>query len=243
MGLRFSDFFSVYFNLTSCISDSKGRVREWLNRPVSKTGVASGLPWVRIPPLPLPVDMDITKTLYVSRRSDWRAWLRKHHEHATEIWLIYYKKNSGKPRIPYSDAVDEALSFGRIDSIIKPNDDSKYAQRFTPRKPRSPWSPANKERVRRLIRARKMSPAGLRAFKAGTRNTPTTRRFTIPSDILSALQANSRAWRHFRTFSRPYQRVRIGWIDGARKRPEVFRQRLRYFLAMTERGKKFGLVR
>jgi uncharacterized protein YdeI (YjbR/CyaY-like superfamily) len=187
--------------------------------------------------------MNITKTLYVSKRSAWRSWLLKHHERTTEIWLIYYKKNSGKPRIPYGDAVDEALCFGWIDSIIKPIDDLKYAQRFTPRKAKSPWSPANKERARRLIRAGKMSPAGLRAFKAGVSPASSAGQFKVPPDILSALKSNTAAWRHFRKFSRPYQRVRVGWIDGARKRPQVFRQRLRYFLRMTEQGKKFGMVR
>lgn len=187
--------------------------------------------------------MKITKTLYVSTRSTWRAWLRKHHESAREIWLIYYKKNSGKPRIPYGDAVDEALCFGWIDSTVKSIDDSKYAQRFTPRKVKSPWSPANKERARRLIKAKKMTPAGLHAFKAGVSSTSPPTQFKIPPDIRAALKSNQTAWRHFRTFSRPYQRVRIGWIDGSRKRPQVFRQRLRYFLRMTEEGKQFGMVR
>lgn len=187
--------------------------------------------------------MEITKTLYVSTRSAWRTWLRKHHKSATEIWLIYYKKGSGKPRIPYDVAVEEALCFGWIDSIAKSIDDSKYVQRFTPRKKKSPWSPANKERARRLIRTRRMTSSGLRAFRAGVGKVHASTQFKIPPDILSALKSNAPAWRHFRSFSGPYQRVRIGWIDGSRKRPQVFRQRLRYFLRMTEQGKRFGMVR
>ncbi|MEX1138646.1 MAG: YdeI/OmpD-associated family protein [Bacteroidota bacterium] len=187
--------------------------------------------------------MEITKTLYVSTRSQWRAWLRKHHKSSREIWLIYYKKGSGKPRISYGDAVEEALCFGWIDSIAKPIDHRKYAQRFTPRKRKSPWSPANKERARRLIRAKKMTSAGLQAFKSAVSGISSSGQFKIPPDILAALKSNALAWQHFRAFSNPYRRVRIGWIDGSRKRPEVFRQRLGYFLRMTEQGKKFGMVR
>ncbi|HTI05612.1 MAG TPA: hypothetical protein VL549_09865 [Gemmatimonadales bacterium] len=78
--------------------------------------------------------MKIGKTFYAKNAREWRAWLAKHHRRAPEIWLIYYKKASGKPRIPYNDAVDEALCYGWIDSILKPIDDKKYAQRFSPRR-------------------------------------------------------------------------------------------------------------
>jgi uncharacterized protein YdeI (YjbR/CyaY-like superfamily) len=187
--------------------------------------------------------MEITKTLYVSTRSSWRAWLKKHHDSSTEIWLIYYKKNSGKPRIPYNDAVEEALCFGWIDSITKSVDGLKYAQRFTPRKPKSPWSPMNRVRARRLIRAGVMTPTGMRAFKSGVGRISPDKTVHVPSDILSAIKSSPQTWRNFKNFSRSYQRIRVGWIDGARKRPEVFRQRLRYFLQMTEQGKKYGMVR
>ena len=78
--------------------------------------------------------MQITKTLYVIERYEWRAWLAKHHDTEKDIWLIYYKKQSGEPRIPYNDAVEEALCFGWIDSTVKGIDENKYAQRFSPRK-------------------------------------------------------------------------------------------------------------
>jgi len=186
--------------------------------------------------------MEITKTLYVATRFSWRAWLKKHHNTASEIWLIYHKKSSGRPRILYSDAVDQALCFGWIDSIAKSIDGLKYAQRFTPRKPRSPWSPANIERARRLIKAGEMTSAGLRVFKAGVGRISPAKTFHIPADILSAIKSNPQVWRNFKQLSLPYQRVRIGWIDGARKRPAVFRQRLRYFLRMTKRGKRYGMI-
>src|SRR5256886_5326331 len=105
--------------------------------------------------------MEIGTTLYVKDRRQWRAWLASHHKTAPEIWLIYYKKHSGRPRIPYSDAVEEALCYGWIDSITKPVDEDRWAQRFSPRRPSSRLSEMNRERVRRLIAARRMTKAGL----------------------------------------------------------------------------------
>src|SRR2546423_12322516 len=105
--------------------------------------------------------MEIGTTLYVKDRRRWRAWLARHHKTAPEIWLIYYKKHSGRPRTPYSDAVEEALCYGWIDSITKPVDEDRWAQRFSPRRPSSRLSEMNRERVRRLIAARRMTKAGL----------------------------------------------------------------------------------
>ena len=100
--------------------------------------------------------MEITKTLYVTNRKDWRKWLRKHYKTEKEIWLVYYKKGTGKPRIEYNDAVEEALCFGWIDSIVRSIDEEKHAQRFSPRKPNSKYSPANKERLRTLLKKKKV---------------------------------------------------------------------------------------
>ncbi|HEX9614305.1 MAG TPA: YdeI/OmpD-associated family protein [Bacteroidota bacterium] len=187
--------------------------------------------------------MNITKTLYVTTRAEWRRWLGKNHSSAKEIWLIFYRKASGKKRIPYNDAVEEALCYGWIDSISKGIDGSKWGQRFTPRRRRSFWSEMNKERVQRLIRKGKMTRAGLLAFHGnGNIAKGAPARWTIPPDILRSLKKNPQVWTNFRKFSPPYQRIRVGWIDAARKRPEIFRQRLRYFIRMTERGKQYGMV-
>lgn len=180
--------------------------------------------------------MEITKTLYVKNRKDWRAWLSKHHNKETEIWLIYYRKSTGKPRIPYDDAVEEALCFGWIDSQEKGIDEEKFAQRFTPRKPKSPWSELNKERAKKLIKLGKMTKAGLEKFNQNEE------KFIIPKDILKAIKADEKTWNNFKKFSQSYQRIRVGWIDGARKRPSEFKKRLDYFLKMTLLNKKFGMV-
>ncbi len=109
--------------------------------------------------------MDITEKLYVTNRNEWRVWLEKNHVSANEIWLIYYKKHSGKKRIPYNDAVEEALCFGWIDSTVKSIDDECYAQRFSPRRKKSKLSEMNKERIRQLIKRGKMTSHGLESIK------------------------------------------------------------------------------
>src|SRR5579871_2030940 len=109
--------------------------------------------------------MEITQTLYVHKVQHWRAWLKKNHKTSREIWLIYYKKDSGKPRISYNDAVDEAMCFGWIDSTSKPIDKHRWCQRFTPRRKGSPCSELNKHRAIRMIKEGRMTKAGLEALE------------------------------------------------------------------------------
>jgi uncharacterized protein YdeI (YjbR/CyaY-like superfamily) len=125
----------------------------------------------------------VTRSLYVHRVTDWRAWLRAHHKTRREIWLVYYRKASGKPRISHSDAVDEALCFGWIDSQAAPLDAGRFAQRFTPRRPGSPVSEMNRTRARRLIREKRMTRAGLDAL-----GDLRVRRLVMPPDIRAALR-------------------------------------------------------
>lgn len=105
--------------------------------------------------------MEIPKTLHASNRDAWRAWLDRHHETEQEIWLVFYKKHTGKPGVSYEDAVEEALCFGWIDSIVRRIDDERYAQKFGPRKANSKWSESNKRRVRKMMEEGKMTAAGL----------------------------------------------------------------------------------
>ena len=193
--------------------------------------------------------MEVGKTLYVTNRRQWRSWLSKNHKTAKEIWLIYYKKHSDRRRIPYNDAVEEALCYGWIDSLTKPRDKESWVQRFSPRKSKSVISEMNKERVRRLIKSGKMTRFGLESIQhhmnkqiGKASNVRKLNRFVLPSDILELLKADPVVWKNFRRFPESYKHIRIGWIDGARKRPEIFAQRLRYFIKMTEKNKLFGMV-
>lgn len=179
--------------------------------------------------------MEITKTLHVTDRKKWRAWLRKHYKTEKEIWLVYYKKATGKPRIEYNDAVEEALCFGWIDSIVKSLDEERSVQRFSPRKPKSKYSPANKERLRKLLKQRKVIKDVRETLGDILEET-----FRVPDDILREIQVNKEAWKHFQKFSDAYKRIRIGFIDGARKRPEEFKKRLHYFIKMTGKNKQYG---
>lgn len=99
------------------------------------------------------------KTLYVANRNDWLAWLVEHFDKEDEIWLVYPQKPSGKPRISYNDAVEEALCFGWIDSTIKTIDEDNNAQRFLPRNPQSNFSQANKERLKWLLKENMLHPS------------------------------------------------------------------------------------
>jgi len=179
--------------------------------------------------------MKITKTFYASDRKAWRDWLKKHSKTEKEVWLIYYRKGSGKDRIAYNDAVEEALCFGWIDSTAKAYDAERFVQRFSPRKRSSAYSQINKERLQRLIRQRKVMK--------GVRETLpdiSTDGFSIPADILRALKANRQAWENFQRYSGSYQRIRIAYIESARKRPGEYQKRLKHFLEMTEKNKQFG---
>lgn len=110
--------------------------------------------------------MEIGETLLISNRQEWREWLAQHHRDRKEIWLIYYKKSSGKVGISYEESVEEALCFGWIDGANKGIDDETYAGRFTPRRPKSHWSASNRERVARLVRQGRMTEAGMMVLPA-----------------------------------------------------------------------------
>jgi uncharacterized protein YdeI (YjbR/CyaY-like superfamily) len=179
--------------------------------------------------------MEITQTLHVTNPKDWRNWLKKNYKIEKEIWLVYYKKGTGKPRIEYNDAVEEALCFGWIDSIVKTLDEERTVQRFSPRKPKAKYSQANIERLRSLVAQKKVIKE-----VADTLGDVLNEEFVIPPDILQAIKANKEAWRNFQKFSDSYKRIRIAFIDGVRNRPEEFKKRLRYFIQMTEKNKMFG---
>ena len=193
--------------------------------------------------------MEIGKTLYAKSREQWRKWLEKNHNKAPEIWLIYFRKSSGKPRVSYNDAVEEALCFGWIDSIAKPIDEESWAQRFTPRRKNSKLSELNKERVRRMIKAKKMTKFGLEKIKhemhedsLKPNRKPKLKKFIMPEDILAELKKDTVVWKNFLKFPETYKHIRIAWIDSSRRRQDVYKTRLNYFIRMTAKNKKFGTI-
>jgi uncharacterized protein YdeI (YjbR/CyaY-like superfamily) len=189
--------------------------------------------------------MNIGKTMYLTRRDEWRKWLVEHHGTEKEIWLIYYRKKTGKSCISYNDAVEEALCFGWIDSIIKNIDNERFAQRFSIRQKTSQLSEMNKQRVLKLISQKKMTNAGLDAithvFKP---NEQKSTKLIIPSNILEPLKANKEAWTNFQKLPKDYKRIRIAFIESRRRHgEEMFQKSLNYFIEKTAKNKRFGFVK
>ena len=179
--------------------------------------------------------MNIGKTLYVRDREEWRQWLAANFVKEKEIWLIYPTKDSSKPRIKYNDAVEEALSFGWIDSTIKSIDENSSAQRFSPRNPNSAYSQANKERLKWLAKEGRLHPSVQESVEKVLRTE-----FVFPPDILQSIKRNEKAWKNFQNFSPAYQRIRIAYIDSARNRPDEFQKRLNNFIKKAEQNKLIG---
>jgi uncharacterized protein YdeI (YjbR/CyaY-like superfamily) len=159
---------------------------------------------------------------------------------------VFYLKNSSKQGLSYNDAVEEALCFGWIDSMVKKLDQQRKVQRFSPRKPRSFLSEMNKERVRRLLQAGLMTSVGLESIKKfvhyGSGGKIEVEHFVMPGDIIAALKRDKTAWKNFIAFPEYYKNIRVGFIEGARKRPLEFKKRLGNFLKMTARNKRFGML-
>jgi len=180
-------------------------------------------------------EMEIGKTLYVTNRNDWRNWLKEHYKSEKEIWLIYYKKGAKKPRIPYNVAVEEALCFGWIDSIVKKLDQERTVQRYSRRKSKSNYSQTNKERLKRLIKQGKVIPKVL-----GSLSKVDLDNFEYSDDILQAIRENKQAWENYQKYSDSYRRIRVAYIDTGRKRPGELEIRLENFIQKTEKDKQFG---
>ncbi len=179
--------------------------------------------------------MEIGKKLYVTGRDKWHDWLKKNRDIEREIWLVYYNKKSGKTRIAYNDAVEVALCFGWIDSTVKKIDEFSLAQRFTPRNPKSGYSQANIERLRRLAAEGRVIPAVRKEVEAVL-----AKKFVFPPDIMAKIKANKIAWDNFRKFSPAYQRIRVGYVESARSHPAEFEKRLANLIKKSGQNKQFG---
>jgi uncharacterized protein YdeI (YjbR/CyaY-like superfamily) len=154
-------------------------------------------------------------------RAEWRAWLAEHHTRTQGVWLITYKKASGKPRVEYDEAVEEALCYGWVDS--KPNklDDERSMLWFAPRKPRTGWSRPNKERVERLLAAGQMAPAGLAKIEAAKQDGSWTaldavENLEVPDDLKTGLTAYPSASANWEAFPRSVKRGILEWIANAK---------------------------
>ncbi|MEE4178469.1 MAG: YdeI/OmpD-associated family protein [Bacteroides sp.] len=177
-------------------------------------------------------------TKYFINRKEWRKWLETNFETEEDIWLEYPLKKTGKKRILYNDAVEEALCFGWIDSTVKSLNEETSIQRFCRRRRKSTFSQPNIERLRWLYENNLIYHSIKdEVFKI------IQQEFVFPKDIIRNLKSNKIVWENYRTFSEPYKRIRIAYIDSARKRPEEFEKRLNNFIEKTKENvliKGFG---
>jgi len=190
--------------------------------------------------------MKMTKTLYLTDLGSWRTWLARNHDREAEIWLMFYKKHTRQPSLPYEGAVQEALCFGWIDSLVQRIDDARYARKFTPRKSGSRWSEANQRRSRMLIREARMTTTGLakipRSVLAGKKegSKMPKKKTALPSFLKQAIRGNVKAWKNFVQLAPSYQELYGRWIMAAKKR-ETQQRRLKEAIILLAQGRKLGL--
>jgi len=170
------------------------------------------------------------ETYCPTSRADWRDWLKKNHQSKQSIWLIYYTKKSEMPSLSWSEAVDEALCFGWIDSTARPIDDVSYMQYFSKRKPKSIWSKINKEKVRHLIETGQMTKAGYDSIEIATENGSWTilnevEDLIIPNDLDIAFSKHKGSKDFYLSLSMSARKMILSWIVLA-KRPETRQKRI-----------------
>lgn len=185
--------------------------------------------------------MGTERTLVFTNSTEWRAWLEEHHTTECEAWLLHYRKKVAMPTLTYEQAVEEALCFGWIDGLLRKIDNEKYALRYSPRKPRSIWSEANKQRVEKLINEGRMTAAGLEKINAAKANgewdAATTRENinAIPTDLVRELEKNQ-AWAAFNEWTPSRKKQYLYWLNSA-KRAETRQKRILTIVEMVKTGK------
>jgi uncharacterized protein YdeI (YjbR/CyaY-like superfamily) len=172
------------------------------------------------------------ETYYTTKREDWRQYLSEHYRTSPEIWFVFPMKASGEESLSYNDAVEEALCFGWIDSTNRKLDELHCIWRFSPRNPGSTYSQPNIERLIWLDERGMILPE-VRESVLPVIERP----FLFPEDIMAELRSDEAVWENYQNFSEPYKRIRIAYIEAARKRPEEFRKRLNSFMDKTRRNK------
>jgi uncharacterized protein YdeI (YjbR/CyaY-like superfamily) len=180
--------------------------------------------------------------IFFASAAEFRDWLEEHHESESEVYLGYWKKGSGRPSLTWSEAVDQALCFGWIDSRADSIDAERYMQRFTPRRPGSNWSKINVDKVAKLTEAGLMRPAGLRAFGARREDRSGVYSFEqrdearFPAGYEERLRANAAAWEYWQARPSGYRRTATFWVASA-KREETRERRLEQLIACSAAGR------
>ncbi len=166
--------------------------------------------------------LDDFERMPVPDRATWRAWLVEHHDSSAGIWLVYFKKDSGKPSVSYDEAVEEALCFGWIDSKVKSLDDERYMQVYTPRKTGSVWSKLNKERIERVIAEGLMTEVGIAKIDAAKQDGSWVLLDAVddliePDELRAALDANHKARANYNSFADSVKKPTLYWVYSAKR--------------------------
>ena len=184
------------------------------------------------------------KTLRVQSVDEWHDWLDEHHASESEVWLIFYKRHTGVASIDYQDALDEALCFGWVDSLVKRLDDRRYALKFTPRRADSRWSDANRKRYAELKAGGRLRPGGIERPPTDRGSAPRPPRLALasrlPPYIQAALKKHTAARRTFQALAPEQRRRYIAWIESA-KREETKLRRLKEAIRLLASGQVLGL--
>ena len=184
------------------------------------------------------------RTLRVRTLVQWRAWLARHHDSVPEVWLIFHKQHTGVASIDYQDALDEALCFGWVDSLVKRLDERRYARKFTPRRADSRWSDVNRTRYAELKAAGRLKPPGSARPPTGRGSAARPKRLELPARlppyIDAALKQHPAARRHFDALPPAQRRRYFAWIESA-KREETKLRRLDEAIRLLAAGKELGL--
>jgi len=184
------------------------------------------------------------KTLRVHNVEQWRDWLDEHHASESEVWLVFYKRHTGVASINYKDALDEALCFGWVDSLVKRLDERRYALKFTPRRADSRWSDANRKRFAELKAGGRLKPAGIKRPPTdrgyGSRPPRLSMPSRLPPYIQAALRDHPAARQHFEALTPEQRRRYFAWIESA-KREETKLRRLKEAIRLLAGGKVLGL--
>lgn len=187
-----------------------------------------------------------SKEFCPSQRSEWRDWLRENHARYDEVWLIYYKKHTGKPTVTYRESLEEALCFGWIDGIKKRIDEERYTHRFSPRAASSQWSEANIALAEKLIEKGLMDSPGLKAYERGKRyptsnaTAPKQDVYSLSKDLEQEIRKSPRAWENYSAMAPSYQKKYAAWLMTA-KRPETVKKRLKDTIERLEQNLKPGM--
>ena len=179
-------------------------------------------------------------TLDLREGEEWRAWLSENHGTSPGVWLVFHKRHTGVACVAYDAAVRQALCFGWIDSLVRRLDDDRYIRKFTPRNPRSNWSPSNRRRWIELREDGLLAAAGLARVPIDLVPAPAPAIPELPDYIAAAFSAQPRAWHNFRSLAPTNRRRFVTWIHTA-KRPATRQKRIRESITLLTAGKKLGL--